>query len=71
MRAQGTHDSAIFELFKPPCEICQHGVGWVPCCKFIVVEGGGEIGQGGQAGAAVKVNKGDMAKGAMNFFNIK
>ena len=41
--AQSTCDTAIFEFMKPPCEICHHGVGWVPHHKLVVVERGCEV----------------------------
>lgn len=43
----------------------------MPGTEFVIVEGGGEVGERGQAGTSIHVYKGNMAKRAVNFFNIE
>ena len=70
MRRKLPEDSCYGEPGRPPFEVSGEGRWWVEEGVFVAIEFGLEVRKQRQTGVTLRVDKGDVAKGAMEFFNI-
>ncbi|KAJ7770777.1 hypothetical protein DFH07DRAFT_768543, partial [Mycena maculata] len=60
----------VGEGINPPCEVGEEGSCRISASEVTTVKGGDEGGKGGEEGSAEVVDEGDLAKRAMEFFDL-
>lgn len=69
-RWKGARETRGLKAREPPLEVRDQGARGVSPNKLHALKGSSKIGKGGEAGTAIRVDKGDVAKCAVDAFDI-